>query len=148
MHEEKGDRQILQCPYDKCPSFFFHQRNLNAHIRGKHEGRTFICDFGGCGKKLCTKQKLLFHMKVVHLQEKSAARKTKTSPRKRRRDKGVPKESTAARLAMIEMPKEIDSLVLAGKGEHIQFDYDCGEIDAANGEEPACDGDLIESFEQ
>lgn len=144
VHEEKADREVLQCPYDKCPSFFFHQRNLNAHIRGKHEGRTFICDIGGCGKTLCTKQKLLFHMKVVHLDPKSPSPKSKSGPRKRRRDKGVPKQSTASRLAMVHAPKEFDSLVLAGKGQDIQFEYNSSTLDDISSLASVIDAELID----
>lgn len=131
VHEEKDDRVILQCPHDKCPSYFFHQRNLNAHIRAKHEGIKFICDFGGCGKTLCTKQKLQLHMNAVHLKCKKTAPAEGASvgvERKPRKDKGIPKESMAAKLAQIHMPKIVDQMVMAGKGHQIQFDYNDDDI--------------------
>lgn len=130
LHEEKDDREILQCPYEKCPSYFFHQRNLNAHIRSKHEGCKFICDFGGCGKTLSSKQKLQLHMNVVHLKIKSTTlvAKEKCVNRKPRKDKGVPKESMAAKLAQIHMPKTVDQMVLAEKGHQIRFDYNDDDV--------------------
>lgn len=125
MHEDKSDREVLQCPFEKCPNFFYHQKNLNAHIRTKHKGNKFICDFDGCGKTLCSKQKLLQHMQAIHLNVNNSKKSgVKQAVRKPRKDKGVPKESTAAKLAQIVLPKEIDEVVLAGQGHTIQFEYE------------------------
>lgn len=128
VHNEQNDRETLQCPHDKCPRYFFHQRNLNAHIRSKHDGIKFICDFEGCGKTLCSKQKLVHHMNVIHLRGPQMDNQTPPKARRVRSDKGLSKESTAAKLANIQMPKEIDRLVMADKGHQLYFEYDDDSI--------------------
>lgn len=74
-------------------------------------------------------------MNVVHLKKKLTTKtRATTIDRKQRKDKGVPRESTAAKLAHIQVPKEIDRLVLAGKGHQIQFEYDGDQLPLLNGD--------------
>lgn len=70
-------------------------------------------------------------MNVVHLKKGDEGKQGETTTtRKVRKDKGVARESTAAKLANIQMPKDIDRLVLADKGHQLHFDFvsDAGPI--------------------
>lgn len=51
---------VYECDYENCSKFYNAKRNLNAHIRSKHQGRHFMCTICKC--KLSTKSKLEQHM--------------------------------------------------------------------------------------
>jgi uncharacterized Zn-finger protein len=58
LHLQK--ERVYACNYENCSKFYTAKRNLQAHIRSKHEGKHFMCEICKC--KLSTKQKLDFHM--------------------------------------------------------------------------------------
>lgn len=60
VHRDQDTRKSIHCPFSNCGNFYFDKRNLNAHIRSKHEGSKFMCDF--CGKVLSFKGTLTKHM--------------------------------------------------------------------------------------
>uniref|UniRef100_A0A182QX07 C2H2-type domain-containing protein n=1 Tax=Anopheles farauti TaxID=69004 RepID=A0A182QX07_9DIPT len=102
-------RDVYQCPYDGCPRFYEHERNLYAHIRSKHEGRKredHICPVPNCGRVLATRQKLNQHRKL-HLR----AAKVKAAVRPKE-----PKEQKEQRPAPVVEPltdSEVESGVPA-----------------------------------
>lgn len=54
---------VFMCHYENCPKFYTALRNLNAHIRAKHEGKAgWTCD--ECGQQLSTKQRLVQHLQA------------------------------------------------------------------------------------
>lgn len=137
VHVETDERTVYQCNFDQCPKFFFHRTNLLAHHKSKHGNRKFVCTFSGCERELSTKQKLDQHMQAMHL---DGAKKIKTEDkvkvRATRKDKGVPKRSTAAKLLNLSAPKEIERAIIAGQGDTIYFDYDRNENDMGEDESP------------
>ncbi|ODN05510.1 Transcription factor IIIA [Orchesella cincta] len=62
VHEE--ERTSYQCPIKDCPRFYLHIKNLNHHLRIKHEDLGFQCP--KCKRKLSSKQKLDHHIKTIH----------------------------------------------------------------------------------
>lgn len=52
--------EVYQCHYENCAKFYTAKRNLFSHIRSKHEGKRFICDY--CNQQKTTKQKLGQHI--------------------------------------------------------------------------------------
>jgi hypothetical protein len=53
----------FMCHYDNCSKFYTALRNLNAHIRSKHEGKAgWTCDH--CNQQLSTKQRLVQHLQA------------------------------------------------------------------------------------
>lgn len=129
IHEQSERRFVYQCLVEKCPKYFFHRQNLLAHQKSKHENRKFICDVGGCGRELCSKQKLEIHMKVIHFNDGSSRQKPITDKKLRapRKDKGIPKTSTASRICNIVAPTEIEKLIIAGRGNQIHLEYNVDE---------------------
>uniref|UniRef100_A0A336LE39 CSON007835 protein n=1 Tax=Culicoides sonorensis TaxID=179676 RepID=A0A336LE39_CULSO len=122
VHLEPEERLTYQCPYEKCANFYFEKRNLNAHIRSKHEGRKFICGFEDCGREISTKQKLELHLKL-HLSEKSGTKSKQCSRRnstetvqKVRKDKGKKKVSAVSILSGVEVIPQIEKNLLENKG--------------------------------
>lgn len=125
VHVGSGERTVYQCDFDKCPKFFFHRQNLLAHHKSKHGNRRFACTFDGCNRELSTKQKLEQHMKAMHSDDdRTVKTETRAKVRATRKDKGVPKRSTAAKLLNIIAPKEIEQAIIAGKGDTIYIHYD------------------------
>lgn len=125
VHMNKDDRPILECPYDKCSKHYFEKKNLDAHIRSKHEGRKFICGYEDCRRPMSTKQKLLEHIKL-HLAERDGVksrpvsrRSSVDSERRPRKDKGKKKEAAATILSGVEIPREIEKALLDNKGDQI-----------------------------
>lgn len=130
VHVETGERTVYQCDFDQCPKFFFHRQNLLAHHKSKHGNRKFVCTFSGCERELSTKQKLEQHMKAMHLDgDKKIKTENKVKVRATRKDKGLPKRSTAAKLLNLTAPKEIERAIIDGQGDTIYFHYDHIEND-------------------
>lgn len=99
-----------------------------AHYRSKHENQRFICDVNGCGQTLCTKQKLLHHIRAVHLTQSTAKVKKPKKPKAPRKDKGSKKTSTASRILNIKLPPAAEKLILAGQGDCVEFEYSTEDI--------------------
>lgn len=128
VHVDTGERTVYQCNFDKCPKFFFHRQNLLAHHKSKHGNRKFVCTFDGCDRELSTKQKLEQHRLAMHSgDDKKMKTDSKMKARAPRKDKGVPKRSTAAKLLNLIAPKEIERAIIAGQGDRIYLRYDHDE---------------------
>lgn len=137
VHVETDERTVYQCTFDKCPKYFFHRQNLLAHHKSKHGNRKFICTFNGCERELSTKQKLDQHLKAMHSSDDKKVRtETEGKVRAERKDKGVPKRSTAAKLLNLIAPKEIERAIIDGHGERIYFHYDHNENGISDDELP------------
>jgi uncharacterized Zn-finger protein len=53
--------QVHSCPYENCSKFYSAKRNLNAHIRSKHEGgKKFLCNI--CKVSLSSNHRLQKHI--------------------------------------------------------------------------------------
>lgn len=72
-------------------------------------------------------------MRTVHSVngEKIKTDANKSKARAPRKDKGVQKTSTAARLLGLIAPKEIEKAIIAGHGDSVYFHYDHTENDAS-----------------
>jgi hypothetical protein len=119
IHAPKDEQKVFQCPHDRCPKYYFHEKNLKVHIRAKHEGKKFVCAM--CDRQVLTKQKLLQHVKL-HISALNDVRKIKSrrnSSVKTRCDAGVPKTSAASLLAGVELDVEAHKMLIAGKSEFL-----------------------------
>lgn len=127
VHTQPDDRIVYECSFDGCAKFFFHRNNMLAHFKSKHENKKFVCGFSDCGRELSTKQKLELHIKVVHPTDETTVNvqpKRKPKARAPRKDKGVPKKSTASKLFNFVLPIEVEKAILSGNGENIHLEYD------------------------
>lgn len=111
---EGDEKQVFQCPYEGCPKFYDYERNLIAHVRSKHEGaRKFVCPVADCGRALSTQQKLDQHCRMHESAARSVPRmKAPTKPTARRKDAGVPKRSTASRLANVKLAPDVERILI------------------------------------
>lgn len=109
-HQDCSDREVLPCPYDNCPRFYYQKRNLTHHIKSSHEGKKYECTYPDCDWRLCTLQKLKEHMK---LHDGMRSRPCKSSkPRKKRRDAGKVKQSMAVLLSGAVISREEEKALL------------------------------------
>nr|CAD7262716.1 unnamed protein product [Timema shepardi] len=116
IHEDPDKREVLTCPHDNCPRFYFHKRNLTHHIQSSHLGKLLECKHPGCGRKLCTKQKLQDHMKLHSPYGPLPRRRNqRTKERKKRRDAGKHKRSVAVKLSGLVVPYEVEKQCLHGE---------------------------------
>ncbi|CRK86527.1 CLUMA_CG000107, isoform A [Clunio marinus] len=89
-------QDVFQCYYENCPKFYTLKRNLTFHIRSKHEGKRWICDY--CLQKLSTKQKLILHLEYKIRTGKCVINKRKL----------FEKKSIVALLTGLDIPSTID----------------------------------------
>lgn len=88
--------EVLQCSYENCPKFYSNSRNLASHVRAKHEGRRWICDY--CKRELSTMQKLQQHIRA-HLDPQRAKMLLK-------------KRSTISKLVGLDLPQGIEHQII------------------------------------
>ena len=100
------ERNIYPCTYENCPKFYTAKRNLESHIRSKHEGKRWICHF--CHRQLSSSQKLNQHI-IAHLDPKRNLLLKK-------------KVSTISKLTGIELPDDVEQQILNGKNPEIDID--------------------------
>lgn len=126
IHREKESREVIECPYDQCPRFYFEKRNLMAHIRSKHEGIKFICGFdNNCGRSLASKATLVKHLKN-HVAERDGLRPASRPPSRntnRTKDRRSHKLAVAPSLAGLEEKnRDVHRLLLANQGNRVIVD--------------------------
>ncbi|KAB0798964.1 hypothetical protein PPYR_06850 [Photinus pyralis] len=101
------------CGYDDCNRSYMYKKNLTCHIRRFHQKQHLIkklkCTAPGCQMTFGRNQILKNHIQKCH-SGKSKLRKE----RKPRRDKGVSKQSTAAILAGLELPRSVHTDIIKG----------------------------------
>jgi general transcription factor IIIA len=117
IHKPKDDRVVYQCTFQNCPKFYFENRNLQAHIRSKHEGRKFTCEVVGCGRALSTKQKLEQHMKLHRSSERAIKKPRK--PQAKRKDAGQ-KRLEIEKILNVNLPSIVKEKIQANQGHEIQ----------------------------
>jgi general transcription factor IIIA len=105
-HFQAPTEDVFQCHYENCPKFYSVKRNLDSHIRSKHEGKRWTCDY--CQRKLSTKQKLLQHI-TAHLDPNRAKKLLK-------------KKSTLSRLVGVEFSQLLEHKIIDGEGAQISPD--------------------------
>ncbi|XP_043801032.1 zinc finger protein 888-like [Apis laboriosa] len=123
------NRSVLSCPYEKCPRVYYFNWNLKQHIRTYHLGEKYECDI--CKIKIVNKKRLAEHIQKLHMSEKRIKQSKKL--RKKRKDAGLPKKSTASKLIGINLSPEMEKIILERKEDIIyeQFkmvpsdDLDC-----------------------
>ncbi|OAD52599.1 Transcription factor IIIA [Eufriesea mexicana] len=111
------NRSVIPCPYEKCPRVYYFKYNLNHHIRTYHFGEKYECDI--CKIKIGTKQRLVAHIQKLHMSE-TRIKQTKKLQRKKRKDAGIPKRSTASKLVGVNLPSKVEKMILERK-ENIAY---------------------------
>lgn len=105
-------QEVFQCPHEGCPKFYEYERNLMVHIRSKHEGtRKYVCSVADCGRSLSTKQKLDQHRRMHESAARSVPR-MKVPNSTKRKDSGLPKRSSAARLANVQLEPQAERILI------------------------------------
>uniref|UniRef100_A0A1Q3EZY3 Putative transcription factor iiia n=1 Tax=Culex tarsalis TaxID=7177 RepID=A0A1Q3EZY3_CULTA len=131
VHNGDDDREVFQCPWEGCPKFYDYERNLMAHIRSKHEGtHKFVCPVDGCGRALATRQKLEHHRRMHESAARSVPRMK--APPARRKDCGVPKRSTACRLARVRLDPQLERVLIEQSPERrtVELELECASSSA------------------
>jgi len=100
LHGEMRD--VIHCPVEDCPRFYFHYRNMKQHFITCHDGQTFPCTVSGCDKELSTEQKRNEHINKVHNSVAKKSVKPKKEPCERK-DKGQFKKPMAAIITRLEV---------------------------------------------
>lgn len=100
MRLHLSHEKVFQCHYKNCSKFYNQKRNLNSHIRSKHEGKRWFCAI--CNQRKSTKQKLEQHM-LAHLDPVNSKRLNK---------KQTHKSSTIAQLIGVKLPQEVQEKLL------------------------------------
>lgn len=102
MASHKETEEVFACVVENCPKYYLDRRNLEAHVRNRHNGQRFECDL--CGTRLVTKQKLRMHLDW-HMRHpgKQLVRVVapRTKPSKPRKDKGIRKRTIASLLTNV-----------------------------------------------
>ncbi|KAL4703314.1 hypothetical protein ACJJTC_006677 [Scirpophaga incertulas] len=98
VHTQLHKRTLYLCPYENCQRFYTRNSNLKQHILIRHVTLTHECEV--CKAQLSSKTCLKKHMKLHTDPPKEPKKpKTKATGRKERRDKGIPRSTTALKLA-------------------------------------------------
>lgn len=93
-----SDRPAIACPYEKCCRLYYYRKNLNNHIRSKHQGSKFTCDV--CGIGVSSKQKVKEHITKMHMTERKASKRKAQALRK---DSGAAKVSVISSLTGVQL---------------------------------------------
>jgi RNase P subunit RPR2 len=101
-------RPVFHCPIECCPRYFYFKNNLSQHLRSYHGSDKYQCSQSGCAQKFSTKQKLLYHLEVIHRQEDSEKiiKKKPSRPRNGRKDLGKFKKPMVAVLSGLSPNKK------------------------------------------
>lgn len=137
IHSES--REIFECDRENCPKYYYDKKNLQSHIKSKHEGKKFNCEIEGCDRQLSTKQKLILHHKM-HKDSSSIKKpneenhKRPKKPRAKRFDAGHQKHSTISKLLGVNLEPNIDEMLKESRGRNIQVDISMIESSAQEDE--------------
>lgn len=143
-NQDGSEQEVFQCPHEGCPKFYDYERNLVAHIRSKHEGtRKFACPVQDCGRSLSTRQKLDQHVRMHESAARSVPRmKVPGKPSAKRKDTGVPKRSTASRLANVTLDPQAEKILIEQSPDRRpQLELECSlSVDSASESEAETSG--------
>ncbi len=133
MKIHSTNKDVFLCTVSGCDKFYFHTKNLRAHVRAKHDpDRTWECHL--CHRTLSTKQKLILHIKLHSVP--GALRKPKNVQRKRKRSVAVDRptnlrnkrgieskkvKSTAAVLTGLVAERSVEKMIIEGNGSFVQI---------------------------
>lgn len=101
---------VFQCHYKNCPKFYNAKRNLESHIRSKHEGKRWFCNM--CNEQKSTKQKLEQHIRA-HLDPVLSKRLNK---------KQTHVTSTKARIVGVALPQHVQEKLLNDEASQVVID--------------------------
>lgn len=112
------DFKVFQCQYENCPKFYLQERNLESHIKSKHEGKKYNCDY--CNLQLSSKQKLLQHIRK-HLTVQTATKVIKNKQeRKPRKDLGTKKIPALALFLGLKLDGRTQKMLLNNRGAELK----------------------------
>lgn len=100
-----NEENVFQCTYENCSKFYTVKRNLNSHIRSKHEGKRWTCDI--CKRQLSSFQKLKQHISA-HLEGRAQLLLKKTT--------------AMSKLMGFKLPNDVDQQILEGKGSQVNIE--------------------------
>ncbi|RZF45358.1 hypothetical protein LSTR_LSTR002801 [Laodelphax striatellus] len=103
------------CSVQGCPRVFTRRRNMQQHVRKKHQGPGHVCPFQGCHLRFVWKQSLTKHMQL-HLMKPETPpiepEEKQKRPRARRKDADKPKSTTAEILSNVIVDKQTKDQLL------------------------------------
>lgn len=128
IHSENKD--VFLCTVSGCEKFYFHSKNLRAHVRAKHDpDRTWECHI--CHRNLSTKQKLNLHFKMhsdvvrkpkkVQVKRKAVPSERPTNLRNRRGIDSKKNKSTAAVLTGVVAEPAAEKMIIKGEGKYVDI---------------------------
>lgn len=145
MKIHSANKDVFLCTVSGCDKFYFHSKNLRAHVRAKHDPeRTWECH--RCHRNLSTKQKLNLHIKLhsipgalrIPKKEKIKRRPVAVDrPTKLRNKRGINSKkikSTAAVLTGVVADPMVEKMIIKGEGrlvEVINLDNDVEMIESS-----------------
>lgn len=128
------NKNVFLCTVSGCDKFYFHAKNLRAHVRAKHDpDRTWECHM--CHRNLSTKQKLILHVKLHSVpgalrtpkpkkERKSRKQQTVERPTNLRNKRGVDSKkvkSTAAILTGLVADRRVEKMIIEGDGKLVEI---------------------------
>lgn len=140
IHSENKD--VFLCTVSGCNKFYFHTKNLRAHVRAKHDpDRTWECHL--CHRNLSTKQKLILHVKLHSVPgalrkplRKTVKRKQSTveRPTNLRNKRGIDSKkvkSTAAMLTGVVAERNVEKMIIEGEGKFVEIINDLEVVESS-----------------
>lgn len=123
-----ANKNVFLCTVSGCDRFYFHAKNLRAHVRAKHDpDRTWECHL--CHRNLSTKQKLTLHVKLHSVPKPKEVRtknkhKAVERPTKLRNKRGINSKkvkSTAAVLTGVVAERIVEKMIIEGEGKLVEI---------------------------
>lgn len=132
MKIHSTNKIVFPCIVNGCDKFYFHSKNLRAHVRAKHDpDRTWECHI--CHRSLSTKQKLVFHMKLhsvsgalqkpkkVQIKRKQIPVDRPTNLRNKRGINSKKVKSTASVLTGLVAERSVEKMIIEGAGKLVEI---------------------------
>lgn len=132
MKIHSANKDVFLCTVSGCEKFYFHSKNLRAHVRAKHDpDRTWECYV--CHRNLSTKQKLYLHLKwhtnpaavqkpkKIQMKRKSVVVERPTHLRNKRGINSTKVKSTAAVLTGVVAEPFVEKMIIKGEGKFVEI---------------------------
>lgn len=146
MKIHSANKNVFPCSVSGCDKFYFHSKNLRAHVRAKHDpDRTWECHL--CHRSLSTKQKLIFHVKLhsvpgglqkpkrLQMKRKRSAIDKPTNLRNKRGIDSKKFKSTAAVLTGLVGDQRAEKMIIEGNGKLVEIVNDGMDVVESSVEE-------------